>query len=224
MSNHTKCVRASLVGTGQSIKASYARMVQYRHLVVSSGAALPTDIWYPSTAKIKPEYSDQLAAALTWNIGDKFLLTNEVYYKRLRQVVDFKTCAQLFANNRLEKEFVVGNGSSYGDEIYLEKTSGRLRGWVGYTLAWTLREFADIDGGKRFFLRYDRRHEISVVLLYQLRPQLSLSATWVYNTGNAVSLATGRYSSQDNPYVGVNNATTQLDFSCLEIRNAFHRP
>ena len=192
-----------------SIKASYARMVQYRHLVVSSGAALPTDIWYPSTAKIKPEYSDQLAAALTWNIGDKFLLTNEVYYKRLHQVIDFKTGAQLFANDRLENEFVVGRGRSYGNEIYLEKTAGRLRGWVGYTLAWTWREFADIDGGKRFFPRYDRRHDMSVVLLYQLRPRLSLSATWLYNTGNAVSLATGRYSSQDNPYVGISNMASQ---------------
>lgn len=184
-----------------SIKASYARMVQYRHLVVSSGAALPTDIWYPSTGAVKPEYSDQLAAALTWNFGDKFLLTNEVYYKRLRQVVDFRTGAQLFANDRLENEFVFGNGASYGNEIYLEKTAGRLRGWVGYTLAWTWREFADIDGGKRFFPRYDRRHDVSVVMLYQLRPRLSLSATWVYNTGNAVSLATGRYALQDNPYV-----------------------
>lgn len=199
-----------VLGSSVSIKASYARMVQYRHLVVSSGAALPTDIWYPSTRNIKPEYSDQLATALTWNIGNKFLLTNEVYYKRLRQVVDFKTGAQLFANDRLENEFVFGNGSSYGNEIYLEKTSGRLRGWVGYTLAWTWREFADIDGGKRFFPRYDRRHDISVVMLYQLRPRLSLSATWVYNTGNAVSLATGRYASQDTPYVRVENPASQV--------------
>ncbi|GAB2578779.1 TonB-dependent receptor [Spirosoma areae] len=193
-----------------SVKASYARMVQYRHLVVSSGAALPTDIWYPSTANIKPEYSDQLAAALTWSISNKFLLTNELYYKRLRRVVDFKTGAQLFANDRLENEFVFGNGSAYGNEIYLEKTSGRLRGWVGYTLAWTWREFPDIDGGRRFFPRYDRRHDISVVLMYQLRPRLSLSATWVYNTGNAVSLATGRYVSMDNPYVRVENPAGQV--------------
>lgn len=193
-----------------SIKASYARMVQYRHLVVSSGAALPTDIWYPSTGRIKPEFSDQLAAALTWNIGNQFLLTNEVYYKRLRQVVDFKTGAQLFANSRLENEFVVGNGSAYGNEIYLEKTAGKLRGWIGYTLAWSWREFPDIDGGNRFFPRYDRRHDISVVGIYQLTPRLSLSATWVYNTGNAVSLATGRYVSQDNPYVRIENLTQQV--------------
>ncbi len=188
-----------------SVKASYARMVQYRHLVVSSGAALPTDIWYPSTGKIKPESSDQVALALTWNIGNQFLLTNELYHKRLRRIVDFKTGAQLFANERLENEFVFGNGSAYGNEIYLEKTAGRLRGWLGYTLAWTWREFADIDGGKRFFPRYDRRHDISAVLMYQLRPRLSLSATWVYNTGNAVSLATGRYVVMDNPYVRVEN-------------------
>jgi hypothetical protein len=193
-----------------SAKVSYARMVQYRHLVVSSGAALPTDIWYPSTAKIKPEYSNQLAAALTWNIGNTYLLTNEVYYKRLRQVVDFKTGAQLFANDRLENEFVIGNGTAYGNEIYLEKTAGRLRGWVGYTLAWTWREFPDIENGRRFFPRFDRRHDISVVLMYPLRPRLSLSATWVYNTGNAVSLATGRYITQDNPYVRIENPTEQV--------------
>ncbi|MBC8152249.1 MAG: TonB-dependent receptor [Bacteroidetes bacterium] len=206
-----------------SIKASYARMVQYRHLVVSSGAALPTDIWYPSTAKIKPEYSDQLAAALTWNIGNQFLLTNEVYYKRLRQVVDFKPGAQLFANDRLENEFVFGNGKAYGNEIYLEKTSGRLRGWVGYTLAWTWREFADIDNGRRFFPRYDRRHDISVVAIYQLRPRLSLSATWVYNTGNAVSLATGRYVSMDNPYVRA-ESPTDLVIPEFPGRNNYRMP
>jgi TonB dependent receptor/CarboxypepD_reg-like domain/TonB-dependent Receptor Plug Domain len=189
------------VSPAVSVKVSYARMVQYRHLVVSSGASLPTDIWYPSTGRIKPEFSDQVAAALTWNIGDRFLLTNELYYKRLHQIVDFKTGGQLFVNSRLEDEFVFGDAEAYGNEIYAEKTSGRWRGWVGYTLAWTWRTFADIDEGRRFFPRYDRRHDISVVTIYQLRPRISLSATWVYNTGNAVSLATGRYLSTDNAYV-----------------------
>ncbi len=193
-----------------SLKASYSRMVQYRHLVVSSGASLPTDIWYPSTGRILPEYSDQVSAALHWDLGGKFLLTDEVYYKRLYRVVDFRTGAQLFANSRLEDEFVTGNGSAYGNEIYLEKTAGRLRGWVGYTLAWTWREFAGIDNGKRFFPRYDRRHDFSAVLLYQLRPRLSLSATWVYNTGNAVSLATGRYLTGDNAYVKINDLSAQI--------------
>lgn len=147
---------------------------------------------------------------MTWNLGNQFLLTNEVYYKRLQQVVDFKTGAQLFANDRLENEFVTGKGSAYVNEIYLEKTAGRLRGWIGYTLAWTWRDFAAIDQGKRFFPRYDLCHDISVVLLYQLRPRISLSATWVYNTGNAVSLATGRYASQDNLYVRIDTPQDQV--------------
>jgi hypothetical protein len=197
-------------GPAVSVKFSYARMVQYRHLVVSSGASLPTDIWYPSTGRIKPEYSDQVAAALTWNIGDRFLLTNELYYKQLSRIVDFKTGGQLFASDRLEDEFVFGSGQSYGNEVYLEKTAGRWRGWVGYTLAWTWRTFADIDGGKRFFPRYDRRHDISVVTIYQLRPRISLSATWVYNTGNAVSLAIGRYVATDNQYVQPKDVVDQV--------------
>lgn len=211
------------VNESVSVKASYARMVQYRHLVVSSGATLPTDIWYPSTGRVKPEYSDQFAASLTWNIDNRWLVTNEVYYKQLRRVVDFRTGAQLFANDRLENEFVFGNGAAYGNEIYVEKTAGRLRGWVGYTLAWTWREFADIDGGRRFFPRFDRRHDISVVGIYQLRPRISLSATWVYNTGNAVSLATGRYAIQDNPYVRVEEIT-DLVVPEFPGRNNFRMP
>lgn len=120
-----------------SLKLNYARMYQYRHLVVSSGASLPTDIWYPSTEKIKPEYADQLSAGFSYHINDQFLLTNETYYKWLNRVVDYKPGAQLFVNANLEEEFVFGKGQAYGNEVYLEKTKGRLRGWVGYTLSYT---------------------------------------------------------------------------------------
>lgn len=181
-----------MLGEQVSIKASYARMQQYRHLVASSGASLPTDIWYPSTGKIRPELSDQASIGASWNIGNKFLVTTEGYYKWMRQLVDYKPGANLFVNENLEDEFVFGTGDAYGAEITVEKTSGKLRGWLGYTWAKTTRQFAELNGGRPFFPRYDRRHELSVVAMYPLSKRITLSGSWTFYTGNAVTLPTGR--------------------------------
>jgi outer membrane receptor protein involved in Fe transport len=190
---------------GLSLKASYSRMQQYKHLVASSGASLPTDIWYPSTKKIKPELSDQVSLGFTWNLKDKLLITNEVYYKWMRQLVDFKPGASLLVNQSLENEFVFGKGTSYGNELSIEKTYGKLKGWIGYTIAWSTRQFDAINDGKSFFPRYDRRHEISVVASYPLSKRLILSGSWTYYTGNAVTLPTGRIIGLDVPGAGFNN-------------------
>ncbi len=182
-----------------SIKASYARMQQYRHLVASSGASLPTDIWYPSTQKIRPELSDQASVGASWNIGNKYLVTTEGYYKWMRQLVDYKPGANLFVNDNLEDEFVFGTGDAYGAEITIEKTSGKLRGWAGYTWARTTRQFAELNGGRPFFPRFDRRHELSLVATYPLSPRITLSGSFVFYTGNAVTLPTGRSISVGAP-------------------------
>ncbi len=193
-----------------SVKASYARMQQYKHLVASSGASLPTDIWYPSTEKIKPEISDQASLGFTWNINNKFLITTEGYYKWMRQLVDYKPGASLLVNENLENEFVFGKGKSYGSEISFEKTAGKLKGWVGYTLAWTTRQFEAINNGKMFFPRFDRRHELSVVASYPLAKRLTFSGSWTYYTGNAVSLPTGRTIGIDAPGTLDNNTFFNL--------------
>ncbi|MES2730335.1 MAG: TonB-dependent receptor [Bacteroidota bacterium] len=183
-----------------SIKASVARMFQYVHLVSNSGASLPTDIWYPSNRAVNPQRSDQVAGGVSFLLfGGKYLLTNELYYKWFKRQIDFRNGANLFVNENLDAEFVFGRGWSYGNEVYLEKKQGRTTGWIGYTLSWTYRQFADISNGNAFFPRYDRRHDISVVVMHELSPRLSVSATWVYNTGNAFSLAEGRFTLQDVP-------------------------
>ena len=178
-----------------SFKASYARMNQYLHLVTNSGATLPTDVWYPSTAGVSPQASDQLAGGVSLLIGKSFLLTNEVYYKWLHNQIDFKDGANLFVNNNLENEFVFGEGYSYGNEFYLEKKNGRLTGWIGYTLSWSWRHFDAISNGNRFPPRNDKRHDISIVLMYDLSRRLSISTSWEYRTGNAISLPVGRFVS-----------------------------
>lgn len=188
-----------------SLKTSYARMFQYVHLVSNSNIALPTDIWYPSTAQVKPQRSDQVAAGWAFQISNDLLLTNEVYYKWLDNQIDFKDFAELFANDNLEEEFAFGDGYAYGMEVGLEKTEGRLTGWLGYTLAFIRRgNFQSLDGtkidnGAYFPPRYDRRHDLSVAGIFQLNKRMSISAAFVYGSGDISWLPTGRFFFQDLP-------------------------
>jgi hypothetical protein len=188
-----------------SLKANYSRMYQYLHLVSSSGASLPTDVWYPSTRIVKPQYSDLVSLGLGYALKNDFYFSLEGYYKWLHNQIDFRDGAQLVANDNLDTEFVFGKGSTYGVEAYVEKKRGQWTGWVGYTLSWSWRIFPDIMNGQRFRPRYDRRHDASVVVMYEFKNvPITLSATWVYGTGNAVSLPVARYFHTDvsgeNPF------------------------
>ena len=187
-----------------SLKASFASMMQYVHLVSNSGASLPTDVWYPSTAGVKPQRSQQAAAGVSKLFGrGRYLLTNEVYYKWMRNQLDFRDGANLFVNDSLQNEFLFGLGRSYGNEIYLEKIKGRTTGWIGYTLSWTYRKFDgnnpldDINGGRWFPTRYDRRHDLSLVVVHQLNKRLSLTGAFVFSSGSPFSIPVARFAFQD---------------------------
>ena len=189
-----------------SLKASYARMFQYLHLISSSGVSLPTDIWYPSTQNVAPQRSDQVAAGFSLLLGGgKFFLTNEYFYKWLDNQVDFVDWAELFGNDMLEQEMAIGKGRAYGVEISIEKKEGRLTGWIGYTLSKIERgEFRTIDpdalfgeGLGYFSPRYDRRHDISVVAIYELTKRLTATASFVFGSGDLYWLPTGRFTFQD---------------------------
>ncbi len=188
-----------------SIKASYARMTQYMHLVSTSGISLPTDIWYPSTERVAPQRSDQIAAGFSWLLGGGYFLTNEYYYKKLHNQIDFVDGAELFVNDRLEEEFAVGKGYGYGAELSIEKKEGKLTGWIGYTLALVRRgDFQPLyegnyfsQGSAYFSPRYDRRHDLSVVLIYEFNRRFTATATYVYGSGDLTWLPTGRFTLQD---------------------------
>jgi TonB dependent receptor/TonB-dependent Receptor Plug Domain/CarboxypepD_reg-like domain len=202
-----------------SIKASYSRMYQYIHLASNSGASLPTDIWYPSGNIPGPQRSDQVALGYEFSfLGNKLFFSNEYYYKYLKNVLDFRDGAQLFVNDSLQREFVFGKGESYGTEFYLEKKQGKTTGWIGYTLSWTNRQFAEINRGNWFPARYDRRHDLSVVAVHKLNKRFSFSGTFVYGTGTAVSLPVGRFYIQD--VGGVRPSTVPV----YTERNAFRLP
>lgn len=187
-----------------SLKASYARMYQYLHLVASSGVTLPTDIWYPSSPNVEPQRSDQVAAGFSYLLGSRYFLTVEGYYKDQQNVLEFVDGAQLFANDNLEQEFAIGKGYGYGLEVSIEKKEGALTGWIGYTLAFVQRgEFRLLDDSRQFAQEgyfspvFDRRHDLSVVAMYELSRRLSLTATFVYGSGDLRWLPTGRFSFGD---------------------------
>jgi len=187
-----------------ALKGSYALMYQYVHLVSNSGASLPTDIWYPSRLSVKPERSQQVSTGISFLLGGgKFLLTDEVYYKWARNVIDFKDGAQIFANPDLDSQFLFGRGWSYGNELYLEKKTGKTTGWIGYTLAWTKRNFppqlgtTGINNGQDFYPNYDRRHNLTVVVLRKLNSRIDLTASFVYTSGAPTTLPLGRFAIQD---------------------------
>ena len=209
-----------LVTDRLSIKSSYARMRQYVHLVSNSGLALPTDIWYPSTDLVKPEISDQVAVGYSYLLGKKFLFTNEFYYKWLENQIEFKDHANLFANDDIEDEFTFGDGYAYGMEVGIEKKEGRLTGWLGYTLAKIRRgNFLDIQGGAYFPPTHDRRHDLSIVGIYKLSRRLTVTATFVYGSGDIAWLPVGKYFFQ-----GVEGEGNQPVVPVYQDRNTFRLP
>ncbi|WP_299988221.1 TonB-dependent receptor [uncultured Pontibacter sp.] len=206
-----------------SLKASYASMMQYIHLVANSGASLPTDIWYPSNDYVKPQRSQQVAAGISHLFGGgRYMVTNELYYKWMHRQIDFRDGANLFVNDNLEGEFLFGKGESYGNEVYLEKIKGRTTGWVGYTLSWSYRQFDDINGGRRFPTRYDRRHDLSVVVLHELSKRINLTGAFVYGTGNAYSLPVARFAFQDVQGKSATVVPVYSDRNSFRL-DAFHR-
>lgn len=210
-----------------TLRVSYARMNQYLHLVSNSGIALPTDVWYPSTEKVKPQRSDQVAVGGSVLLGGQFYLTNEYFYKRLDNQVDFVDGAEIFANENLEDEFAIGKGRAYGTEISIEKREGRLTGWVGYTLQRIERGEFEVLNDTRFFgmgteyfsPRYDRRHDISLVLIYELTDRLTATGTVVYGSGDLAWLPNGRTTFQD-----VLGGEFQSVVPVYEDRNNFRLP
>ena len=216
-----------------SIRGSYTRMNQYIHLLTNSSLGLPTDLWVTSTEEIEPQQSDQITIGLSKTLpNNTWELTVESYYKRMRHLIAYRDGANyLFDDGQdWEEKVVGGDGDSYGIELFLNKKRGKLTGWLGYTLSFTNRWFDAIDNGRKFPFKYDRRHDLSLLLNYHLPKQRTLSATFVLATGNAVTLPTARYQGTSPPLwqYNVNTSNAFTNRVLLGQRNntrtpAYHR-
>jgi hypothetical protein len=177
------------INEGTSIKTSVTRNLQYIHLVSNSGTTLPTDLWVPSTYKVKPQISWQYAAGLYKNFNNnKYETSLEVYYKSMNNQIEYKEGYTPNSLDDTENSFVFGKGWSYGTELFINKVKGPLTGWIGYTLSWTWRKFPDLNFGEKYPAKFDRRHDLSVVAIYEYNKKWKFSATFIYGTGNATTL------------------------------------
>lgn len=172
----------------ESVKASVARNNQYIHLVTNAGSTLPTDIWVPSTYLVKPQFSWQYSAGYFRNFADNsWEASLEAYYKDMRNQVEYREGYTPSLKDP-EDEFVFGKGYAYGAELFIHKIKGKLTGWIGYTLAWTWRQFPGLNGGKRFPAKYDRRHDLAVVASYEHNARWTFSGVFIFGTGNTTTL------------------------------------
>lgn len=185
-----------LINEFMSVKASYAMMAQYIHLLTNSGVGLPTDLWVPATDNVLPQNSHQVAGGFATTVKDLLEVSIEGYYKVMNNIIEFKPGTSFIGSEAgWEEKVASGTGWSYGGELFLQKKTGNTTGWVGYTLSWTEREFEEINFGERFPYKYDRRHDISVAISHEFNDKWEMSGTWVYGTGNATTLPLARYQA-----------------------------
>jgi hypothetical protein len=196
-----------LIHEGISAKVSFAEMNQYIHLLSNTGVGLPTDLWVPSTDRVSPQNSRQIAGGFAKDLPKYNLtVTLEGYHKWSNKILGYKPGANFLLlddpseaqNFTWQDNVTAGTGKSYGAELLIHRKTGKLSGWVGYTLSWTKLKFDEINFGKEYWARYDRRHDLSVVAIYEISKRTTLSGTWVYGTGNAISLPLGEYAAQEH--------------------------
>lgn len=176
------------------IKGAFATAHQFLHLIVRNDITLPTDLWYPSTNKIHPSKSIQYVLGIdTYFFEQSYQFSVEGFYKEMQNLYEFRNGPQLNPfDDSIEDQFVPGQGEAYGIEFFLNKSKGNFSGWLGYTLAWTNYQFDQLNGGRKYYSKYDRRHDFSLALAYSLFENFNMGLTWVYTSGQRYSLPPGQ--------------------------------
>jgi len=186
-----------------SLKASASLAHQFLHLIIRNDFSVMTDLWFPSTKNVLPSRSLQGVFGVEQFFDEgKYLLSLELYYKDMKNLYEYKDSATFSFGVPLENQFTRGKGYSYGVELFFNKRFGNLTGWVGYTLSWTQRKFRELNNGRPFYPRYDRRHDVNLVLTYAFSDSWELGATWYYGTGQAYTMPTGTYRFDEIGFFG----------------------
>ena len=206
-----------------ALKLSYAYMSQYVHLLSNTSVSLPTDLWVPVTKNIPPMRAMQAAAGLTYNICNQVELSVEGYYKKMLNLLEYKDGASYLSARNWEELVCVGEGWSYGVEVLLQRKVGPVTGWIGYTWSRTMRQFnregQEINFGKPFHAKYDREHDLSVTLQYQINKKWEIAATFIYGTGTRGTLALQRTTD----YL-FNTSPSGTSVPIIEERNNYKMP
>lgn len=211
-----------LLNDNNSIKFGYSYNYQYVHLTSLSAVSLPTDIWYPSTDKAKPQKGWQGTVGYFRNFfKNQYEGSVEVYYKGMKNLIEFKEGALPGdnLNDNTDNLLVFGEGWAYGIEFFFKKSVGKLTGWIGYTWAKTERKFPDLNNGNVFPAKYDRRHDLTVVAGYKLNDRLTFGASFIYATGNTLTLPSSWYVQEQNLLFnyGARNSTRMAPYHRLDL-------
>jgi len=216
-----------LLSPKSSIKGGYARNTQHLHLLSNSTGGTPTDQWMGNSYNIKPEISDQFSLGYFRNFRENaYQFSIEAYYKDLQNQVDYKNGADISSAPDIESELLYGKGRAYGAEFLIKKTQGKLTGWIGYTLSKTERKINGINDDGWYNATQDRTHDLSVVTMYELTERWSLSALFIYNTGNAVTFPSGKYQVGDNVvfYYHERNGYRMPAYHRLDVGATYSKP
>ena len=227
----------ALVTENFSIKAGYAYMSQYIHLLSSNAISLPTDLWVPVTGSIVPMNAHQVAVGAFYD-WKGFEFSVEGYYKKMNNVMEYKDGSSFFSLDQTnwQDKVVMGDGWSYGIELFAQKQVGQFTGWVGYTWAHADRLFdrqgQELNFGKVFPAKYDRRHDLNIVLMYEFNKRIDVGATWIYSSGNCATLAMqdyhgllqqGHYYPPTIGYVESRNNYRYSSYQRLDLVANFHK-
>ncbi len=191
-----------LITEDLALKTSFSSMTQFIHLLTNAGIGLPTDLWVSSTRQIKPQQAEQIALGFAKTYLSMVEFSVEGYYKTMTNLIEYKDGASYLNTEGDWQDKVVtnGTGKSYGTEFLLQKKTGALTGWIGYTLSKAFRQFDDLNSGRKFPYKYDRRHDISLAVTQSFTNHRRLSAVWVFGTGNAISLPIATYEGASNNF------------------------
>ncbi|MBR0177418.1 MAG: TonB-dependent receptor [Bacteroidales bacterium] len=194
-----------MLASNLSLKAGYANMTQYVHLLSNSSLSLPTDLWVPVTAKIEPMKAHQWSVGAFYELPRLFDVSVEGYYKTMDNLLEYKDGASFFGSSETwENKVCLGRGWAYGVEFLIQRSFGNTTGWIGYTWAHSKRLFDRegqmINNGNVFPAKYDRRHDISITVNHKFNEKFDLSGTWVFSSGNCGTLGTQLYEGLPNQW------------------------
>ena len=211
-------------GETSSIKGNYVHNVQFMQLANNSASGSPLDIWFPASPNIKPQSVDMFSAGFFHNFNDNMYESSvELYYKHHHNVIDFAEHASLILNKHLENEVRTGKGKAYGAEFMVRKNKGDLTGFVNYTLSRSERTIPEVNKGKTYLSPYDKTHSFNLVANYEFSKKLTVSAIWVYATGNPTTYPSGRFEINGEffPIYSGRNEYRRPDYHRLDLSLTF---
>ncbi len=194
-----------LLKSNWTLKSSYTQMHQYLHLITNKGIGLPLDLWIPATSNVPYKYANQFTFSIQKEIPKhQISVSIENYYKVIHNDISFKEGNSFMKSSAIEdingneinweKNITSGKSTNFGSEFWLHKSAGRLQGWVSYSLSWSISQFKELNFGKPFYARHDRRHNFSVMVIYQLSEKIFLTANFTLMSGNPITVANSAFN------------------------------